>query len=109
MMGMRVAGVVLLLCGLSAAQSLPDALKGQVLVTRITFAEGPAFDAGGSLYFVNYQRTGAIGRIRPGGSPEVWAQLPAGANAFGLKVDAAGNLFAADFNSRKLFRVSAAG
>jgi len=91
------------------AQSLPESLTGRVVITGITFAEGPAFDASGNFYFVNYQHNGAIGRMKAGEAPTVWAELPDGANAFGLKADAAGNIYAADFNSHKLFRVSPAG
>jgi hypothetical protein len=41
-----------------------------------------------------------------GEPPAIWAELPRGANAFGLKADAAGNIYAADFSSHKLFRIS---
>jgi gluconolactonase len=108
---MNAAGILLLLTGALWAQvpGLPEKLTGRVIITDITFAEGPAFDAAGNLYFVNYQRNGTIGRMAPGASPVVWAELPKGANAFGLKVDRGGNVWAADFNTRKLFRVSPAG
>jgi sugar lactone lactonase YvrE len=103
------AGVLLLLPLAVSAQALPDQLAGRIVIAGITFAEGPAFDARGNLYFVNYQRNGAIGRMKPGGPPEIWVELPNGANAFGLKVDAAGNVYAADFNTHRLFRVLPGG
>jgi gluconolactonase len=88
------------------AQELPERLAGKIVITGITFAEGPAFDSDGNLYFVNYLRNGSIGRMRPGEEPSLWVDLPAGANAFGLKADSVGNVYAADFNSHKLFRIS---
>src|SRR6516164_1491668 len=98
---MNAAGILLLLTGALWAQvpGLPEKLTGRVIITGITFAEGPAFDAAGNLYFVNYQRNGTIGRMAPGAAPVVWVELPKGANAFGLKVDRGGNVWAADFNT----------
>jgi sugar lactone lactonase YvrE len=105
----RLAILLLLSLTAGGAQALPESLTGRIVVDGITFAEGPAFDSDGTLYFVNYKRSGSIGRMKAGGAPDIWVDLPAGANAFGLKVDARGNIYAADFNSHKLFRVSPAG
>jgi gluconolactonase len=107
-MGARLA-IVPLLALIAPAQVLPDKLTGQIVITGITFAEGPTFDSAGNFYFVNYSANGAIGRRRPGAEPAVWVQLPPGANAFGLKADAKRNIYAADFNTHKLFRISPGG
>jgi sugar lactone lactonase YvrE len=106
---MRRLVLLLLSLAASGAQELPESLAGRIVIGGITFAEGPAFDSDGSLYFVNYKHNGSIGRMKSGGEPGIWVDLPTGANAFGLKLDAGGNVYAADFNSHKLFRVSPAG
>jgi signal peptidase len=41
--------------------------------------EGPAVDAAGALYVVNFQRQGNIGKLSPGAArSELFAALPAG-------------------------------
>lgn len=40
----------------------PEKFDPYPVVADITFAEGPTFDSNGNLYFVNYVRSGTIGR-----------------------------------------------
>lgn len=86
--------------------SLPDQLVPETIVENIAFAEGPAFDREGWLYFVNYQRMGTLGRIRPGEQPQVW--LETGGQANGLKCDVQGRLVAADFGAKRITRFDTA-
>ena len=73
------------------------------MVSGIAFAEGPAFDRQGDLYFVNYLRLGTIGRLPvDGGKAEVWVET--GGQANGLKCDAAGRIVCADFVSKRITR-----
>ena len=85
---------------------LPSDLAPQPVVGDIAAAEGPAFDANGWLYFVNYQRLGTLGRVRPGGTPEVWVET--GGQVNGLKCDAHGRLVAADFGAKRVTRFDTA-
>jgi gluconolactonase len=95
---------------------LPEKVEPQLLLRGISFAEGPAFDSKGSLFFVNYKGNGNIGRRAPTGAVEVWLRLPAApprpdgkarpAFPFGLKVDRQDRLVAADYGGRRLLRIS---
>lgn len=87
---------------LPAPPPLPERLVPELVADDIAFAEGPAFDRNGWLYFVNYQRIGTLGRVRPGGTPEVWVETDGQAN--GLKCDANGRLVAADFGGKRITR-----
>ena len=96
---------------------LPEKVEPQLLVRGISFAEGPAFDSNGNLFFVNYKGNGNIGRRTPAGEVDVWLKLPdatpdAGGKAlrafpFGMKVDAQDRLIVADYGGRRLLRISA--
>jgi sugar lactone lactonase YvrE len=94
---------------------LPAKLEPQLVVTNITFAEGPTFDRQGNLFFVNYTCNGIIGRRTPQGEVSAWLQLPDAvqpdgtrrhAFPFGLKADSQGNLFVADYGGRRVLKVS---
>jgi gluconolactonase len=114
--------VVSLLIGASAfaqddSAPLPERVEPRLLVRNITFAEGPAFDSKGNLFFVNYKGNGNLGRRTPEGEVEVWLKIPDPAPGrdgkvlhafpFGLKADAQDRLIAADYGGRRLLRISA--
>ena len=50
---------------------LPEKVEPRLLVRGISFAEGPAFDSKGALFFVNYKGNCNIGRRTPAGEVEV--------------------------------------
>ena len=52
--------------------------------------EGPACDAEGNIYAVNFQKEGTIGRVTPKGIGEVFVTLPAGSVGNGIRFDRAG-------------------
>jgi gluconolactonase len=95
---------------------LPEKVKPVLLVRGISFAEGPAFDSKGNLFFVNYKGNGNIGRRTPAGDLEVWLRLPdpppgrdgkvRRAFPFGLRADRQDRLIAADYGGRRLLRIS---
>jgi gluconolactonase len=94
---------------------LPEKVEPRLLLRGISFAEGPAFDSKGTLYFVNYKGNGNIGRRTVAGAVEVWLRLPdapSGADGkarrafpFGLKADRQDRLVAADYGGRRLLRI----
>jgi gluconolactonase len=96
---------------------LPEMVEPRLLVRDITFAEGPAYDSKGNLFFVNYKGNGNIGRRIPEGDVAVWLKLPDAAPGpggkavrafpFGLKVDAQDRLIVADYGGRRLLRIAA--
>jgi gluconolactonase len=85
---------------------LPDQLKGKQVVSDVAFAEGPVFDSHGVLYFANYQKYGTIGVMQPDGSASIWMELPEGTLPAGLKIDAHGNLYVADFKGARVLRIT---
>jgi sugar lactone lactonase YvrE len=71
-------------------------------------AEGPACDAAGNLYAVNYARQGTIGRVTPAGEGSVFLELPNGSVGNGIRFDRAGNMFVADYTNHAILKVEMA-
>jgi gluconolactonase len=67
--------------------------------------EGPAFDANGMLYVVNYARDGTIGMVKPDGSAEMFVELPEGSTANSIKFNSKGDMFLADFVGHNVLKV----
>jgi signal peptidase len=65
--------------------------------------EGPAVDADGVLYVVNFRERGTIGRLRPGAArSELFARLPAGSIGNGIRFDRDGRMYVADFKKHNV-------
>jgi sugar lactone lactonase YvrE len=95
----------LLVCGPAYAD---PALFQSRQVTRAgeyTFGiEGPAVDAAGNLYVVNFQRAGTIGRLRPNAAAsELFATLPAGSIGVSTRFSPDGRMFIADYKKHNIF------
>jgi signal peptidase len=93
---------------------LPAATQAQSMlfqsrqVTRqqeYTFGiEGPAVDADGTLYVVNYGRPGTIGKWSPGAAKsELFATLPDGSVGNSIRFSADGRMFIADYKQHTIF------
>jgi signal peptidase len=66
--------------------------------------EGPAIDAGGTLFVANFQRQGTIGKLSPGAArSELFAVLPTGSIGNGIRFDREGRMYVADFKNHKVF------
>jgi sugar lactone lactonase YvrE len=69
--------------------------------------EGPASDAAGTLYVVNFKKQGTIGKLSLGAThSEPFVNLPKGSNSpkddsigSGIRFDRAGRMYVADFNN----------
>lgn len=70
--------------------------------------EGPACDADGNLYAVNFGRQGTIGIVAPAGGASLFLQLPPGSTGNGLRFDRRGRLLVADYTGHKVLRVDMA-
>jgi sugar lactone lactonase YvrE len=67
--------------------------------------EGPAVDAGGTLYVVNFQQQGTIGigKLSPGAArSELFATLLAGSVGNGIRFDRDGRMYVADFKGHNV-------
>jgi sugar lactone lactonase YvrE/type 1 glutamine amidotransferase len=67
--------------------------------------EGPACDAAGNILAVNFEKQGTIGRVKPDGSAEVYVTLPEGSTGNGIRFDAAGDFFVADYSGHNVLKV----
>lgn len=91
-------------------------VQPQLYATGFEFAEGPALDARGNLFVVNYRGNGNIGRITADGDAAVWCVLDkllpvdgGKSQANGLKLDSEGRLIVADTGTGRLLRIATDG
>jgi sugar lactone lactonase YvrE len=70
-----------------------------------TGIEGPASDARGVFYAVNYERQGTIGRTTPDGKSELFVSLPEGSVGNGIRFDRSGVMYVADYMQHNVLRV----
>jgi sugar lactone lactonase YvrE len=70
--------------------------------------EGPACDAAGNVYAVNFARQQTVGRVTPAGEADVFVTLPGESTGNGIVFDAAddgGAMFVADYVGHNVLRV----
>lgn len=109
---MRIALLATLLCAalLSAADAL-GASDRLFVSERITprgeytsEVEGPAIDATGHLYVVNFHRAGTIGVLAPGApASRLFAVLPDGSVGSGIRFDRERRMYVADYRRHNIF------
>jgi len=68
--------------------------------------EGPACDAEGNLYAVNYDRQHTIGKVTPAGECSVFLELPNGSIGNGIRFNRAGFMFIADYTNHNILKVN---
>ena len=67
--------------------------------------EGPACDADGNLYVVNYERQHTIGIVTPDGDASVFVELSLGSIGNGIRFDSEGFMFIADYTNHNVLKV----
>ena len=67
--------------------------------------EGPACDAAGNLYAVNYERQHTIGKVTPAGAASVFVELPPGSIGNGIRFNSQGFMFIADYTNHNVLKV----
>lgn len=67
--------------------------------------EGPACDAKGHLYAVNFAKQGTIGIVSPGKESDVFLALPADSVGNGIRFDQMGRMYIADYVNHNIWRV----
>ena len=70
--------------------------------------EGPAVDAAGTLYVLNFGRQGTIGKLRPGATrSELFTTLAGGSIGNGIRFDREGRMYIADFRKHNVLVIEA--
>jgi sugar lactone lactonase YvrE len=67
--------------------------------------EGPACDAQGNVYAVNFARQHTIGKVTPGGKAEVFMELPNKSVGNGIVFDRKGMMYVADYVNHNVLRI----
>lgn len=67
-----------------------------------TGIEGPAVDAAGNIYAVNFEEKGTIGRVTPEGIANLFVNLPEGSVGNGIRLNADGHLLVADYTNHNV-------
>lgn len=67
--------------------------------------EGPAVDANGILYAVNFESTGTIGQVDPNGKASLFVKLPEGSIGNGIRFNSKGQMLIADYTRHNILRV----
>jgi gluconolactonase len=67
--------------------------------------EGPACDAAGNVYAVNFARQQTIGRCTPDGKAEVFLELPGKSVGNGIVFNRAGTMFVADYVEHNVLQI----
>jgi sugar lactone lactonase YvrE len=107
-----VAGLaVLLAAGLVLAADKEKLFVATPLTAEKAFTagiEGPACDARGNIYVVNFARQQTIGKITPDGKGEVFVVLPGKSTGNGIVFDRRGLMYVADYVGHNVLRIDPA-
>ncbi|MDP6598214.1 MAG: SMP-30/gluconolactonase/LRE family protein [Candidatus Poribacteria bacterium] len=68
--------------------------------------EGPACDATGNLYAVNFERQHTIGKVTPEGECSVFVELPNGSIGNGIRFNSQGKMLIADYTNHNVLSVN---
>ena len=68
--------------------------------------EGPAVNASGELFAVNFENEGTIGVVDENGNGKIFLQLPEGSIGNGIRFDPDGNMYIADYLGHKVYQVA---
>ncbi len=67
--------------------------------------EGPAVNAEGLLFAVNFETEGTIGKVDQSGKSELYITLPEGSIGNGIRFDTDGHMYIADYKGHSVYRV----
>jgi len=67
--------------------------------------EGPACDAKGNIFAVNFQKQQTIGRVTPEGKAQLFVELPDESTGNGIVFDRGGMMYVADYTGHNVLRV----
>jgi len=111
-------GILIVNCSLLNAKSLKTDPKGSMagkLYLSKPFTdphgftegiEGPACDAQGTLYAVNFAKQGGIGAVTPSGEARLFLELPKPSIGNGIRFRQDGTMLIADYVGHKIWKVA---
>lgn len=102
----QIAGF-LLVSAMSAAES-PPLFTATPLTASGSFTrgvEGPACDAEGNVYAVNFEAQQTIGKVSPEGSAAVFVTLPGRSVGNGIRFGRDGLMYVADYTGHNVLRI----
>lgn len=67
--------------------------------------EGPATDASGNIYAVNFKEKGTIGVVSPDGKSQLYVTLPEGSTGNGIRINNQGHLLIADYTGHNILKI----
>ena len=67
--------------------------------------EGPACDAEGNIFAVNFAREQTIGRVTPSGRASLFVDLPGKSTGNGIRFDRQGRMYVADYVAHNVLRI----
>jgi gluconolactonase len=98
------------LAGLNSCMDHKEALYSSIVImpekSSTEGVEGPAVDASGTLYWVNYDHESSIGMMKAGEKPEVFIDLPEGSDGNGIRFDSRGNMLVADYKGHNILKIN---
>lgn len=68
--------------------------------------EGPAVDAQGNLYAVNFAEEGTIGIVDKKDNARLYVKLPQGSTGNGIRFDRQGSMYVADYSAHNILKVN---
>lgn len=91
-----------LLSAISAQAQTLDYVGDKVFTQGI---EGPAVDAQGQLYVVNFGEEGTIGQVSGVDQAKLYVRLPKGSTGNGIRFDQQGFMYVADYSGHNVLKV----
>lgn len=96
------------ICCLTLGEAEEELFVARPLTAEGSFTggiEGPACDAEGNVYAVNFERQQTIGRVTPEGKAEIFVELPGESVGNGICFDRQGMMYVADYTGHNVLRV----
>src|SRR5665647_1404227 len=97
--------------GVVAQEQSTELFKSSVFTPPNSFTsgvEGPGVDKSGTIYAVNFDHQGTIGKISPSGEASIFIELPSGSIGNGIRFDSHGNMLIADYTNHNVLKVDMA-
>ncbi|MEL6536349.1 MAG: SMP-30/gluconolactonase/LRE family protein [Bacteroidota bacterium] len=103
LLALGIAALLLLSCQPQPNRDTTDFLAEGTFTAGM---EGPAVDAQGNLYAVNYQKEGTLGIVSPDGQANLFVTLPDSSTGNGIRIGEDGTLYVADYVGHHILKVN---